>query len=200
MRRKRNKTKGSTTVEAALIFPLIFIGLILIFYMGILQFQNISSIAASMDAANYISSNWRYLDSDSEKPRNAEDIIKGEYYKERHIFDIYSDAIGQFIDSNSKLKAAERFAMEKTGVATSYFERDEQKPVKVEKNNGLLVNTIEIKIDKTYFNPIMRYTRIGQITTKEEYKYNAKVVNTITNPTEFIRNLDFILYMVNEPK
>lgn len=201
MSKKSNNIKGSTTVEAALIFPIIFIALILIFYMGILQFQNISSIAASMDAANYISSNWRYLDSQSEKPKNAEDIINSEYYKNKHIWDVYGDAIERVFESKSKIGVANEVAAEKIGVVPSYFEKGKQSNTDmVHVNNGFLVNTVEVSVDKTYFNPLMRFTRIGQITTKEEYNFNAKAVSTITNPTEFIRNLDFILYIVDEFK
>lgn len=197
----KKQIKGSTTVEAALIFPLIFIALIFIFYMGILQFQNISSIAASMEAANYISSNWRYLDSQSEKPKNAEDIINSEYYKNKHIWDVYGDTIERVIESKSKIDVANQVAADKIGVVPSYFEKGKQSTYDmVHVNNGFLVNTVEVSVDKTYFNPLMRFTRIGQITTKEEYNFNAKAVSTITNPTEFIRNLDFILYIVDEFK
>ena len=196
--------KGSSTVEAALIFPIIFIAIILIFYFGILMFQNISSIAASMDAANYIASNWEYIDdSNGEEVKSAKDIIKYEHYEKKNIVGIYADLfLGMFnVDNNEdnpKKQIADEIAQNKIGVIPSYFVDSKSLPLKVEKNSNLLISTIDVYINKKYFNPLYKMINFDGFTLSKEYEYDAKASSVMTNPAEFIRNVNFIKYIIND--
>lgn len=198
---KNKNTKGSSTVEAALIFPIIFIAIILIFYFGILIFQNISSIAASMDAANFIASNWDYIDDTSvEEAETAKDLIRYDYYKNKNIIGIYTDlflGIFNMGSENHKKQIAEKIAQNKVGVIPSYFESSKS-PVKVEKNSNLLVSSIDIYINKKYFNPLYKMINLNGFTLSKEYEYDAKASSLMTSPAEFIRNVNFIKYVIED--
>jgi len=191
----KKRSKGSSTVEAALIFPLIFIIIVFIIYIGILQFQNISSIAASMDAANYIAYNWRFLDNGNSDPENADEMIDKSYYEERDIINVYADSIVDILNiNNSKKDKAQEIAEHKIGVVPSYFSKS--MPINVEKKGNIFLSSIEVQIDKRYFNPFSKITGLIGFNTSEEYKYNAKATSVITSPSEFMRNIDFIDYII----
>ena len=60
------KRKGSLTVEAAMIFPLIMFVMFAIIYLTIIHYQNNVMIAESIRAMNRAGAYWQYADMDKE--------------------------------------------------------------------------------------------------------------------------------------
>ena len=111
----KNKEKGSLTVEAAMIFPLIMFIMFAIIYLTIIHYQNNVMIAESIRAMNRAGAYYQYIDMDGYgnygKPENsglvnslpfdsdvpAEGIIDIDMIKNRNV---YRTVVDIFAESN----------------------------------------------------------------------------------------------------
>ena len=119
------KVRGSATVEAALIFPLIMFIMFGIIYLTIIHYQNNVMIAESIRAMNRAGAYWQYIDMDEKgkfiskndnnkipTPFNdtipADGIINIEMIKNRNeyrtIIDVVADTIASLLNLEKGMK------------------------------------------------------------------------------------------------
>ena len=96
----KNKEKGSLTVEAAMIFPLIMFIMFAIIYLTIIHYQNNVMIAESIRAMNRAGAYWQYSDMWVDV---ANKDIKHVIYDENHIPVPFDNSIPSDLIINSEM-------------------------------------------------------------------------------------------------
>ncbi|WP_096186957.1 TadE/TadG family type IV pilus assembly protein [Evansella halocellulosilytica] len=179
--------RGSFTIEASMLFPmiliitfcLIFFSLV-VYYKAILQFE-----------ANRLADQITYVWSNSEKDHET-----GE-------FNAYTTADGGDglywrLTSNNFM---EQFGLPNIGSGGLVEEKkrselivDMNGPVSgsVEFNNGLLGNEIQVTLEQSIPLPSMFTDILGMDVMQ------AQSTRTVTEPVEFIRNTDFVVYFTGK--
>lgn len=173
------KNKGSITVEAAIIVPLMILSIAAAVYIGLLLYQRALVQSAAERAAEAGAVAWAsgLLDMGSGKPSE-------EYFEEvvlyRRIFDTKGGSRLECIKSYAR-SAAERNELIKP-VKTS---------VEVLIKDYAVYRKLEVEINKSYNVPFGRFLKLfggsGLI------DISVRAVSTIDEPVELIRTTDFIL-------
>lgn len=201
----KDAQRGMFTVEAALIMPLILFSIFGVIFLSTIHYQNFVATAESIRSANRIAAYWSYIGVDNPPAlisgTPAEQLITVNSYAARSPYRFISETLATA--GGKRLDNGEKYA--KTRIAGIPFQvyAEGQADVEVSADYGFLSSYIVVSAKKTYINPLgalMEQIGIGET---EERKSTAKAL--ITNPSEFIRNVD-ILYDVgqgiipNEPK
>lgn len=194
MKKLLKKDKGMFTVEAVLIFPVIFLSILAIIYISILKYQNVVSLTEATRSANRVSAYWSYLGDDNPpalRPSSevtAEDLITKDMYENRPIYRIIEavvktgkrEANGQkYLDSRIKGIKFNPYSVSKDHYATLSFE------------TFFLVSYIKVTVNKEYTNPLGKMLSMFGIGSSSLYEDHSTAV--MTNTPEFIRNWDTIV-------
>lgn len=191
----KNRIKqGSATVEAVLLIPLIFLGIVGIIYLSIIHYQNISTVGAAMQSANRISIAWPYIGSAS--PSILKEVDSAEKMLSRSDFIIHDPY--RFIIDSKKSKREENSKNYAYRLANKvpkfYTTEQDNSEITVKKTGFLLSQYVEVSTNKSYINPLGKAMEKIGISEKETNIVTAKA--KLTSPTEFIRNVEFIRKLV----
>lgn len=221
------KIKGSSTVEAAMIFPLIMFVLMAIIYLTIVHYQNNVMIVESIRAMNRAGAYWQYIDMDktgeiieyneqniptafdNSIPKdgliNIEMIRKRNAY--RTVMDVVSEVISKILNKtigkkkgNAKKYVTSRLA----NVKFKQYTTDADTKIGEIKGEGFMIfgNDLSIEIEKAYtINPLLGLSRtfLGQNNVMENLmKKNIIVSSVISNQAEFVRNFDTIYDLTSD--
>lgn len=190
----KNSQRGSTTVEAALILPVIFLGIIAILYISIIHYQNIATSAAVMRSANRISVNWQHIDEES--PTVLNETNEAELMLSKENFAVHDPY--RFIIDGKKGKREEngrKYALRLAGeVPKFYTNQSDNKEMQVNKTGNFFIHYIEVSTNKSYTNPLGGALESFGVGAGSKDDIKAKTV--LTSSTEFIRNIGFINELV----
>lgn len=187
---KSRYQKGSVTVEAVLVFPIIFLGIIAIMYISIINFQNISTSTTAMQSSNRIAIAWQHIGGSSpsmlKEVDEAKDMLRSETFKNHDPY--------RFIIDGKKIqreKNGTEYALKLARKVPEIHTSDtDNKDMIVKKTDAFLMQYIEVTTNKSYINPLGKtFEKLG-IQDKNKNIITARVV--LTSPTELIRNIDFI--------
>ncbi|MCJ7840229.1 pilus assembly protein [Lederbergia sp. NSJ-179] len=178
--------KGVFTIEASMIFPmLLIITLSLIFFSLVIYYKSVLQFDANR-IADQVSYVWN---------NSSKDVKTGE-------FDTYTndldDGLYWRLTSNNIL---EQFGLPNIGDSSLVAKKEHAELIEeipgpitgsVEFQNGLAGSRINVTLQQPLYLPSAVKTMFGIDLMR------AQASRPITEPVEFIRNVDFILYFVND--
>lgn len=211
------KKKGSLTVEAAMIFPLIMFVMFAIIYLTIVHYQNNVMIAESIRAMNRAGAYYQYIDMniegkaiadnetptafDSEIPQDG--IINIEMIKYRHVYrsliDVLSEGISRIFGFPFGVKKKQTKQYVNSRMANVKFKqyRDGEDVIGDVTGDGFMFFGDDLKVDvsRAYINPLLKLSKVffGENSVMNN-AMNKKITvsSVISNQSEFIRNMDTV--------
>ena len=188
-----NGNKGSFTVEAALVLPIVFLTFFAIIIVSIVHYQNVVTSAAVMQSATEIASAWEYLgDGASVLTNNSTpsgQLSDNDPY--RFIFDSKNAARSS--------NARDYVYGLATGIPINdYSDTLDIGAISVNKTGNILFSYIEVSVKKSYTNPFGNL--LSSLGVGAQFDSTRTASAILTNPTEFIRNIDFLVEVVEKYK
>jgi hypothetical protein len=173
------KNRGSTTVEAAIIIPVIILCIAAVAYMGLLLQQKAVIQSAAESAAEAGALAWSSgTDVPAAGKPAADDIRNPELY--RRIFDSKRE---------NRLCDIEEYALELA--ARNELIKPVDITVTAELKDYVVYKKLVVRIGKKYRNPLGGlFELLGK---SETIGISAMAVSTVNEPAELIRTTDFIL-------
>ena len=202
MERSRRQ-RGSLTVEAVILFPIIFICLYAIIYLSILLYENSVASAEATRAANRAASYWSFIDNSGctalqTGEVSAESLITPLNYYSRSPYRFVFETIDTISNSSKRQENTRRYAY--SVINGIQFNKYQDNPsaggnnaapgVTVSVTHGFLTSYVSVEVQRHYLNPLGSF--LMPVGVKEKQDYTAKAQSVITNPSEFIRNYDLI--------
>lgn len=191
--KKSGGQAGMLTVEATLIFPIIILTVFGVLYLSVLLYQNTVATAEATRAADRAAAYWRYLAVDDPPSLTAgtpaSALIDKFSYTARSPYRFITETAAGL--GGRRLDNARRYAKAcVAGVAFSAYADSAGEQVDVSVRYGFLSSYLDVTVKKRYLNPLgSLMARLG-IGPSQQYESTASAV--ITNPTEFIRNVDLL--------
>lgn len=172
--------KGSATVEASLIFPVIFLIGVAIIYFSMILYQKAYIQSLADNASQKGAASWTNPKTDI-YTGNVPKASLGDGGLYWRLFDFSSEAKRKKIEEYITNRIAAHAAM---GLS---------KPpvVSVELDNYVVYKVLKINIDVSYKIPVGNLLKMFGLSN--EYRFSAKSSAVIHEPAEFIRNTDFVL-------
>ena len=174
----RDAQKGSFTVEAAIIVPLVIFSLAAVIYMGLLLYQRSLVQSAAEMAANQGAAAWASGTEEIEMSRPT-DPGTGKFKLYRRIYDS---------DKEQRLKIIEDYAL-------ALSSRNEIVPASGAVAEAEIIDAfnrkLEVRVDRYYKMPLGKLAKLfGGSDTVAIW---VKAVSTINDPAEFIRTADMVI-------
>lgn len=188
IKKLNKKEKGSATVEAAMIFPLIMFVMFGIIYLTIIHYQNNVMIAESIRAMNRAGAYYQYIDmdikgqaiSDDKTPTAFDDsipqdgIINIEMIKYRHVYrtliDVLSEGVSKIFKFpfGTKKKQAHTYVKARvSNVAFKQYRGDKKGDKKDDvigdiTGHGFMFFGDDLKVDisRSYINPLKNISKV----------------------------------------
>lgn len=200
MRGFYNNHRGSFTIEASLIFPVIFLITVAILFFSIFIYQKVTLHFLATETAEKIAFVWdnSYRDINTGEVEtgqkdplywrtfndNKVDLLDMMMEKERASMEIDQNGNVVLSDNNklNNLKLEKAAELIPRGISG-----------KISYQNLLVERTIQVELETTFSNPILSLFYKNEI-------ISAKATAKIAEPTQFIRNVDFILIYAQEIK
>ncbi|MDO4324703.1 MAG: pilus assembly protein [bacterium] len=186
----KNSQQGMFTVEASIIFPVIFITILSILWMGMAHTQNIMAASAAMRAANRAASYWEYTGGSNptvfQTVDSAENLVNANSFSNhdpyRYLF--------EGLETGQRVANTETYVKKLTGDMPKLVEEEKSLP-RVEKTGGLLKKYVQVTVEKEYINPL---AGIMKNMGFQDVDMNQEVVVRVplNNPGEFVRNVSII--------
>ncbi|GKX30940.1 hypothetical protein SH1V18_34200 [Vallitalea longa] len=172
-----NKLEGSLTVEAALIFPIIFFTVICIIYIGIYLYD-VTSLEAIVNetSGRYQLAYTKKIDFDTGKALSSESRIdEGIYWRLA-----YDRSLNDNAEAYIKKQIKERLIMNEEDIYTA-----------IKLKNYVLKKYITITVEKDFNTPFVIINNLLRINDSGlNMCVNSKVL--VNEPCELIRNIDMI--------
>ncbi len=192
LRRKKNE-KGSFTIEASLLFPIIFLALVAMIFFSIFVYQKVVLYYIASEVAERVAFHW---DNSNKDPYTGAFSIEDRdplYWRltDDNILDI-------LFNTNSEYKRTVNLSSDERSLPTA---DDVPLPTKKLYNIANIIpkgiegkltyknNWIERKVTVELYSPIKLPLFLQTILGN---KVTATASATITDPIEFIRNIDFV--------
>lgn len=185
------KQKGMFTVEAVFIVPLMLFCIFGIIYLSILLYQNAVAVTEATRAVNRAAAYWSYIDMQNPPALTEEtaaaDLITKEMYLGRSPYRFIGEA---FMNSGSqRMRNSSQYAQTRVaGIPFRAYSAWNGTDVEVGAEYGFLSSSLQVVVQKKYVNPLGNLLRILRIGSRQEHTATAQA--PVTNPTEFIRNVD----------
>lgn len=184
--KRKHSSPGMFTVEMAIIFPIIFLTLLGLMYIGIMLYQNVTTQAAAMRTASRVSYTWDSLGkanawSFQSDPAGDGSITAFNYTQH----DPYGSITGAIGTTTRTQNATAYFNWLLGKNPTLLGDNEETKDPKVTYHWGLLAPSVEVTVTKHYINPmghLMEQIGIGAEETRQ-----VTATASVTDPVEFIR-------------
>ena len=181
--------RGSLTVEAAIVFPTVFIAIIAILWLSITYTQNIMGYAAAMRAAHRAASNWQI----AADPRVFNPEVSGKDLITRESFidhDPYRDLFDGINGTNARrLENSQNYADKLFGYIPKMAQEAEHSP-SVNKTGLIFNKVVEVSAAKEYINPASELFHSYGYETDMDTKIVVR--SPIHTPGEFVRNASLI--------
>lgn len=183
--------KGMFTVEAVFIVPLMLFSILGIIYLSILLYQNAVAVAEGARAVNRAAAYWSYIDLENPPALTggtaAADLITRDMYLERSPYRFIAES---FMNSGSqRMRNSSQYAQARVaGIPLQAYSAWNGTDVKVQAKYGFLSSSLQVTVQKKYVNPLGNLLRTIGIGARQSH--TATTQAPVTNPTEFIRNVD----------
>lgn len=193
--------KGSTTVEAAIVMPVVFIIIIIVIRMEVIHFQNIVTYTAAMDTASRTAAYWNMIGVDNPKVFRMGDLdnndnisarwwIDGSSFRQHEPYAKIMEFLG---GGHSKLKInnATDYCGKKTNKIPEIMGDDSViEGVNIKRKRGVLQNYIEVTIERKSVSKVAGLFESLGLSGDENKTITAKAVQN--DAVDFIRNISFL--------
>lgn len=199
MKRKRS-SPGMFTVEMAIIFPVIFLTLVGLMYIGIVHYQNTVTQTAAMRTASRVAYSWDALGNSAgawgfqlnEEARAAEDApaegqLVGFSYTDHDPYDAIVDGSRSTREANAL--AYFKWLLDKNPSLLGEG-GEETSGAKVEKQFSFLQSFVTVSVEKHYINPMGHLLEQIGIAAEQDSTITAKA--PVNDPVEFVRLVGLI--------
>jgi len=171
-------SKGSITIEASIVVPVVFLSIIAVLYMGVLLYHKtfVGSIAAS--AAERAASLWdKHYDDFESGSADMGETTSDDLY--RRFFDDNSD------DKKCSIKKYIFSELDRYG-----FLSETARKADISLINYVVYRKIRIKVSCSYKNPVAGFLKIFGM--KDTFTVVSGSEAILNDTPEFIRNTDFL--------
>jgi len=174
-----SNNKGSITVEASIIVPLIILCIVASIYMGLLLYHRALVQSAADIAAEAGASAWASGISEIRKGKPDK-----EYFEKIRLYRQIFDA-----DKKNRLSIIEKYALDVS--SRNEILRPQDESAVAELKDYIVYRKLEVSIRKRYNIPFGNILRL--FGAKGTVDINVKAVSSIDEPVELIRTTDFII-------
>ena len=185
MKKRSMNNRGSITVEASIVFPVVFLAVIAIFYICMLMYQQTYVQSVANDAAERGAAMWNSPAKDMFMQRMSKIGIKDiqPYWRFHDGSEAgKSNKVIQFIN----YRIEEYSVMGKGNKAEIEFKPDDK----------IIYKKLIVVVTQKYKIPLSGLLKPFGIGT--EWEVTGKAEAVISEPVEFIRNTDFLLDTAKE--
>lgn len=200
---RNNKCKGAFTVEAAILFPVVFFILLAIIYLGIIHYQNVSTGLALMDSANAGSSGWEFIAKKNPNFFSASDgsqmVTENDYYSTTP-YDSLLENVGASSARAKKEANIKAYVLKKlSGMDISNFsEKAASGDIDISYSGNILMRKISVSATKNFMNPMGNMLEFLGVSSKSSRTMTA--TSAVSDPTDFIRLMDQIWQVAEDLK
>lgn len=179
------KYKGSMTIEASLVMPLVFVVIAALIYIGIILYQKVylqslADFLAERTAATWSSSNKDILTGQRTADQSKDSLYTALYdYEKGTKMEKLQDFCDKYMDKYSILKSAST------------------NKIKPEVTNYIFYKKVTVDINASYKVPGGGIFRIVGMNSGA-IPINIKSESIVNDQVEFIRNTDFIIDTANK--
>jgi hypothetical protein len=177
--------KGSMTVEACIVVPIVILSITAVIYISLLLYQYVHIQSMTDTIAEQGALSWSNIKRDIETGKlEMSDINKsGLYWR---LFDSDKEVReNRLLDYAESKKSGEMNILSGTGLKTA-----------IKLNNHIIYKNIEITSEDAYRVPAGQAFRVFGF--KEYFPVNAESRAAIRDPAEFIRDIDFVIDIEKE--
>lgn len=198
-----NKCKGSFTVEAAILFPVVFFILLAFIYLGIMHYQNISTGLALIDSANAGTSGWAFIGKNNpgyfSASKGENMVTENDYYKATP-YDSLLENTGLGSARAKKESNIKAYALKKiSGMDISDFSEDvDSGDITIAYSGNIFMRKISVCATKNFLNPMGNMMEFLGVSGRDERTMHAS--STVSDPPDFIRLMDQIWEVAEELK
>ena len=194
------KFRGAYTLEAAFIVPLMLLSIFAIIYLSISHYQSIVSVAEATGSANRVASYWSYIGFyNPPSLRYAENIPASELitermYDNRSPYRFLTEAASTMGGNNMRVSNGRNYTASRIGgIKFNKYNDQSYDKAELKTEMGFLSSYVKVSVKKRYINPLG--TLMEAVGVKEKQTFDSEASSLITNPSEFIRNIDMITQM-----
>lgn len=208
---RNHKERGSMTVEMTMVLPIVLLTIFGLIYLSIVKYQNMVTATAAMQTASKVAANWHSLGGNVpelssegityadegpgawglvEDESGSKALVPKPNYTDRNPYMYILDTKRGNREKNAEVYMnwlmsgnPEVFGEEKTGAPA------------VKTTGGLLQKYISVSVEKTYINPLGNMLESIGIADEMTNVITARA--PLNAPTEFIRNVTFVEYMID---
>jgi len=176
-----SRRKGSITVEAAIVIPVVILSIVAIIYIVLIMFQKAYMQAVADDAASRGAAAWNRSFNSLETLKVEKDSLgtRGLYWR---IYDTEKASRQQAVEEYMNRK------YERYGIL-----REIGRQSKVELKDYVIYKKLAVSMESSFRVPISGLLDMFGIDSQYTIKVRSEAV--VNEPVEFIRNTDFILDM-----
>ena len=189
--KKLDKEKGSFTIEASLIFPVIFILTVLLIFISIYIYEKVTLYYAASQAAERAAYYWNNSHQDPVTGEFSLNEYDGLYWRMNDdriiegLLNIVSNKPSLTIQLNDLSGSNDELARKKLIRTAGTIAKEIQGTITYQ--NHLLERKIIVELESPLKIPAFVGNLIGHI-------IKAKAEATVTDPVEFIRTVDLLRY------
>ncbi len=174
---KKEGSRGSVTVEAAVIVPIVIIGVIVMLYILMLIFQScvlqITANHIAERAAGMYNKGAAELITGSISPKSISNL---------GIYRRWSSELPQ----KNRLKEEAESLLQKNSVLKS-----NSIDIEIQEKGTPIARSVNVQLRASYVNPLGELLKIWGLHSKINLTADAKA--TVKDPAEFIRNTDYVI-------
>lgn len=171
--------RGSMTIEASILFSLIFFCIIALIYAGLLLYQQAYLQSLVDRTAQMGALSWNSPKRDMYIGRITESDLNNK------------DLYWRIVDSSKGDKEKKIINFISSHIGTFGLLRAKSQDMTARVDNCAIYNKLNVKATQTYYLPVGKLLRIFGL--DETFAISAEGEAIIQEPAEFVRNTDFIL-------
>ena len=191
IKKKLKAEQGYLTIEATMVFSVLFFSLIFILFMGLVLYQNVNVQSVAIQASERGSIIYSSRVSDMSKGvKTLDDFLIRDPYRNVPFMDgggkaEYSAIINKYIDENLGRRDIIRGETENKG---DY----------VEVEDYLIAKRVKVNIKSGYKMPVDSIAEM--FGKKGPFEIDTTAVSAVTDPADFVRNVDIAADVMKQTK
>jgi hypothetical protein len=181
-------SKGSMTVEASIIMPIILITIIVILFIPIFMYKKTIVQSMTIHAAERSYVVWKNIEGDMETGLvKKEDLAGDNLY--RRLFDPQRE---------SRIEAVRSFVQSKAEKSVSFpdYKDNNHLEMEVALKDNFFSRRLELAIKNTMESSVSNFLTLFSV--EQSFSIDSIYTASIYDPAEFIRNIDFFLDLKKE--
>ncbi len=207
---KRNiKQKGMLTVEAALVMPVIFGCIFLLYSLAMVQYGNVITRTEAIRVANRVAMNWNIIGGEENniltedlKPvsyageetvdgsKTGRNAISSATYEEHDPYRFFLELFTTGSQKKENVASYLDARMEEISEQETLLDFESTNSLSNDKGYHIFHRYVNVTINNTYNNPMIGV--LDQMGFHQDKEYSVTVKAKLTEPADFVRNISYI--------